>query len=147
MKPEQLFPLAQQCKQNIGIQCSSASCKLCDQKSLILQVFFAQVSPHEDFCQVFKVSTDKTECQSTKEHFDNQKCKFKKKTKQSQVQQIKYICQKNQFMFQLSSSTSIFNNTFLLARNVGKVICLIQLKTLPLPNLNEGLLFFSRSDG
>ena len=24
--------------------------KLCDQKSLILQVFFAQVSPHEDFC-------------------------------------------------------------------------------------------------
>ena len=41
------------------VEYSSARCKLRPQNSLILQVFFAQGKPHEDFH--FEVSTDETE--------------------------------------------------------------------------------------
>ena len=41
------------------------------------------------------------------------------------------------------SITSVDNNTFLLAINVGKVTCLIDLKMLPFLNLNEVSLFSS----
>ena len=35
-------------------------CKLCGQNFLTSQVYFEQGSPHEDFCQIFKISIVET---------------------------------------------------------------------------------------
>ena len=57
----------------VEYKCSSASCELCGQNSLILQVFFALGNPHKKFC-----CTGKTKFYSTIKCFDKNEKKKRK---------------------------------------------------------------------